>query len=228
MNKAFLFDLNGTMINDMGFHLQVWNQILNDDLKAGLTLDQVKQQMYGKNHELLDRVFGKGILTEETIATYSRKKEEMYQELYRPHLELIPGLGELLQKADQCGISMAIGSAANRSAIDFVLDNLEIRSLFGAIVGAEDVLKSKPNPEVFLKGAELLGVEPESCVVFEDVPKGAEAALNAGMKAVIVTTTHSKEEFASFPNILFFIDDYNDPRLNELFLDNSDPGIRNS
>lgn len=215
--KAFLFDLNGTMINDMGFHLQVWNKIINEDLKGGLTLGQVKQQMYGKNHELLERVFGKGTLSEETIGIYSQKKEELYQEIYRPHLSLIPGLGALLQKANQSGISMAIGSAANRPAIDFVLDNLNIRSFFGAIVGAEDVIESKPNPEVFLKGAKLLGVDPESCIVFEDVPKGAEAALNAGMKVIIATTTHSEEEFAHFPNVLFFIKDYTDPCLNELF-----------
>ncbi len=215
--KAFLFDLNGTMIDDMGFHLKVWNKILNDDLKAGLTLDQVKQQMYGKNHELLDRVFGIGTLSEETIRIYSGKKEALYQEIYRPHLALIPGLEEFLRKAGQFGIPLAIGSAANRSAIDFVVDNLSIRSLFGGIVGAENVIQSKPNPEVFLKCAELLGVEPESCIVFEDVPKGAEAALNAGMKAVIITTTHAEEEFAHYPNVLFFVKDYNDPRLEELF-----------
>lgn len=215
--KAFLFDLNGTMINDMEFHLKVWNKILNDDLKAGLTLDQVKQQMYGKNHELLDRVFGKGTLSEETIGAYSQKKEELYQEIYRPHLDLIPGLKEVFQQAVQSGISMAIGSAANRFNIDFVLDNLDIRSYFKAIVSAEDVLESKPNPEVFLKGAKLLGVEPESCIVFEDVPKGAEAALNAGMKTIIVTTTHTPEEFANYPNVLFFIKDFTDPRLVELF-----------
>lgn len=215
--KAFLFDLNGTMINDMGFHLQVWNKILNEDLNAGLTLDQVKQQMYGKNHELLDRVFGKGTLSEEVIELYSQRKEELYQELYRPHLALVPGLGELFEAARESGISMAIGSAANRFNIDFVLDDLNIRSYFNAIVSAEDVFKSKPNPEVFLKGADLLGVEPESCIVFEDVPKGAEAALNAGMKAVIITTTHTAEEFAHYPNVLFFISDYNDSRLAELF-----------
>jgi len=202
----------------MGFHLEVWNKILNEDLNAGLTLDQVKQQMYGKNHELLDRVFGKGTLSEEVIERYSLRKEELYQELYRPHLALIPGLGELFEAAHKSGISMAIGSAANHFNIDFVLDNLAIRSYFQAIVGAEDVMESKPNPEVFLKGADLLGVEPESCVVFEDVPKGAEAALNAGMKVIIVTTTHSAEEFANYPNVLFFISDYNDPRLVEFFI----------
>lgn len=215
--KAFLFDLNGTMIHDMDFHLEVWNKILNEDLKAGLTIDQVKQQMYGKNHELLDRVFGKGTLDEETISMYSQRKEDLYQELYRPHLALIPGLEEMLEKADRSGISMAIGSAATRFSIDFVLDNLDLRSYFKAIVGAEDVINSKPDPEVFLKGAELLGAAPESCIVFEDVPKGAEAALNAGMKVIIVTTTHTEEEFSHYPNILFFIKDYTDPRLANLF-----------
>lgn len=218
--KAFLFDLNGTMIDDMGFHLQVWNHILNEDLKAGLTKDEVKQQMYGKNHELLDRVFGKGTLSEEVIHEYSQRKEELYQELVRPHLALISGLRELFEAADKSGISMAIGSAANRFNIDFVLDNLSVRSYFQAIVGSEDVMESKPNPEVFLKGASLLGVEPESCIVFEDVPKGAEAALNAGMSAIIVTTTHAPEEFAPYPNVLFFIEDYTDPRLKQLLQTN--------
>lgn len=218
--KAFLFDLNGTMINDMGFHLEVWSHILNDDLKAGLTKEEVKQQMYGKNHELLDRVFGKGTLSEEVIERYSLRKEELYQELYRPHLALIQGLGELLEVARKSGVSMAIGSAANHFNIDFVLDNLAIRSYFQAIVGAEDVMESKPNPEVFLKGANLLGLDPESCIVFEDVPKGAEAALNAGMKVIIVTTTHTEEEFAQYPNVLFFISDYNDPRLKQLLQSN--------
>lgn len=215
--KAFLFDLNGTMIHDMEFHLKVWNKIINEDLNAGLTKDEVKAQMYGKNHELLDRVFGKGTLSEADISKYSQRKEELYRELYRPHVALIPGLEELIRLADRSGIMMGIGSAANRFNIDFVLDDLNIRSYFNAIVGAEDVIESKPNPEVFLKGAQLLDVEPGSCIVFEDVPKGAEAALNAGMKVIIVTTTHAAEEFAHYPNVLFFISDYNDSRLAELF-----------
>ncbi|MNU52244.1 Fructose-1-phosphate phosphatase YqaB [compost metagenome] len=216
--KAFLFDLNGTMIDDMGFHLEVWNRILNEDLKAGLTLDGVKQQLFGKNNELLDRVFGKGVFDEERVREISKKKEELYQELYRPHLELIPGLEGLLEKAYREGIFMAIGSAALPFNIGFVIDNLLIRHYFKTIVSADDVTESKPDPEVFLKAAQQLGVSPEDCIVFEDVPKGAEAALNAGMPVIIVTTTHTPEEFEKYPNVLFFISDYNDPRLNELFL----------
>src|SRR5687767_11323011 len=92
--KAFLFDLNGTMIDDMEYHLTVWYDILNNDLNAGLTREAVKHQMYGKNHEVLDRIFGEGHFTVEEADRVSRKKEVQYQELYRPHLTLLPGLSD--------------------------------------------------------------------------------------------------------------------------------------
>src|SRR5882762_1371656 len=103
---------------------------------------------------------------------------------------------------------MAIGSAAIPFNIDFVLDNLNIRHYFKAIVSADDVVLSKPHPETYLKAAELLNVIPTDCIVFEDVPKGAEAAANAGMKAVVITTTHQPEEFDKLQNVLHFSDDF--------------------
>jgi beta-phosphoglucomutase-like phosphatase (HAD superfamily) len=86
-----------------------------------------------------------------------------------------------------------------------------IRKLFGAIVSAEDVTTSKPHPETFLKAASLLNVSPEECIVFEDAPKGVEAAENAGMKAVVLTTMHEPEEFTRYNNIVAFVKDYTDP-----------------
>jgi beta-phosphoglucomutase len=113
-----------------------------------------------------------------------------------------------LEKAYQKGIPMAIGSAAIPFNIDFVLDNLNIRHYFKVIVSADDVLLSKPNPETFLKAAQLLNVAVNDCIVFEDVPKGAEAAQNAGMDTVILTTTHEKEEFNNYAGIIHFAEDY--------------------
>src|SRR5712664_2646820 len=120
--KAFIFDLNGTMINDMEYHNIAWHVILNDDLKANLTMQQVKAQMYGKNEELLDRVFGKGRFTKEQADAISMKKEKNYQAAFKPHLQLIPGLPAFLEKAKANNIKMAIGSAAIPFNIDFVLD----------------------------------------------------------------------------------------------------------
>jgi beta-phosphoglucomutase family hydrolase len=205
---AFIFDLNGTMIDDMEYHAKAWSDILNTDLKAALTLDQVRAEMYGKNVELLDRVFGKNHFSPEREQEISVEKERRYQEAFRPHLSLIKGLDQFLKKTKASGISMAVGTAAIPINIDFVLDGLDIRHYFKAIVSADDVIKSKPDPETFTKCAELLHVRPENCIVFEDAPKGVEAALNAGMRCVVITSMHPPEEFKSYKNIISFIHDY--------------------
>src|SRR4029078_4639566 len=111
-------------------------------------------------------------------------------------------------EAKQQGIKLAIGSAAIPFNIDFVLDNLNIRNYFSAIVSADDVAISKPDPETYLKCAQELGVDPAHCIVFEDAPKGVEAAANAGMNTVVITTMHGIEEFDQYENIVAFIDDY--------------------
>lgn len=216
--KAFIFDLNGTMINDMEYHIKAWSHTLNDSLKAGLNREQVKSQMYGKNEELLDRVFGKGHFSKERADEISLEKEKRYQEEFRPHLMLIAGLPAFLQKAAERNIPMAIGSAAIPFNIDFVLDNLAIRHYFKAVVSAADVNISKPHPETFLKAARQLGVSPGECLVYEDAPKGVEAAMNAGMDCIVLTTLHGKEEFQDYPNVAGYIADYTDPSLDELFI----------
>ena len=214
--NAFLFDLNGTMIDDMGYHLDAWYDILNKELGAHLSRDAVKREMYGKNTELLVRVFGPHHFSAEEMDRLSVEKERRYQAVFRPHLKLINGLDAFLKAAHRQGISMGIGSAAIPMNIDFVLDGLQLRHYFNALVSADDVVQSKPHPETFLKGAELLHVAPADCVVFEDAPKGVEAALRAGMPAVVLLTMHDETEFNAYPNILFFVNDYTDPKLNAL------------
>ncbi|WP_443938992.1 HAD family hydrolase [Pedobacter sp. MW01-1-1] len=215
--KAFLFDLNGTMIDDMKFHNHAWHSILTNDLGAKISFNNVKKQMYGKNQDLLERVFGVDHFTQAQIEQISIEKERRYQASYKEHLALIPGLDTFFEKAKAAHIAMAIGSAAIPFNINFVLDNLKIRPYFSAIVSAEDVVNSKPDPETFSKGAEILGVKTEDCIVFEDAPKGVEAAQRAGMQCIVLTTMHTADEFKEYDNIIAFIADYNDPILENLF-----------
>ena len=214
--KAFIFDLNGTMIDDMLYHAKAWFDILNNDLKANLSYDEVKKQMYGKNEELLERVHGKDHFSEEEMKKISMQKENIYQSAFLPELKLIKGLDRFLQKAYQNHIPLAIASAAIPFNIDFVLDNLNIRHYFKAILSADDVAVSKPHPEVFLKAAQLLNVGAKDCMVFEDAPKGVEAAANAGMQTVVITTTHEQNEFAGYKNVIAFVKDYDDQFLKQL------------
>ncbi|GGK61544.1 HAD family hydrolase [Rufibacter glacialis] len=215
--QAFLFDMNGTMIDDMDFHTEAWHQILTQDLEGSFSREEVKAQMYGKNSEVLARFFGEGRFTQEEADRLSVQKEKIYQKEYISHLRLIKGLDVFLKKAAENKIQMAIATAAITFNIDFVVDNLHLRPYFQALISADDVNKSKPHPETFLKAAEQLGVDPKNCLVFEDAPKGVEAALNAGMDCLVITTMHGPEEFAAYDNIIGFVQDYTDPLLEKLF-----------
>src|SRR5690606_8395218 len=137
--KAFLFDLNGTMIDDMQYHTIAWHKILTEDLGAQITVEETKAQMYGKNSELLDRVFGRGYFTDERTLEISLEKERRYQEAFRPHLKLIEGLAEFLEKAKQEDIGMPFGIVAITLNFDFVVDNLNVRSYCDVRVSEEDV-----------------------------------------------------------------------------------------
>src|SRR6266487_7032384 len=156
--KAFILDLNGTMIDDIRYHAEAWYDILNNELQAGLSIDEVEKQMYGKNEEVLQRIFGKHYFTDEEMNALSFEKERRYQKIYSPHLGLIKGLTEFLEQSKQHNILLAIGTAAIPFNIDFTLDTLHIRHYFSAIVSADDASASKPNPETFIKAAQLLYV----------------------------------------------------------------------
>jgi HAD superfamily hydrolase (TIGR01509 family) len=206
--KAFIIDLNGTMVNDMPYHIAAWHrEILS--LGGNLSLEEMKHQCYGKNDELLERVFPGRFTMDEKIKL-GNDKEALYRVEFKPYLKLINGLVEFLAAACAHKIKMAIGSAAITENIDFVIDNMQIRHYFNALVSANHVVKSKPHPETFLKCAELLALSPEDCLVFEDTPKGVECALNAGMKAVVIIGEHTKEEFSKYKNIIHFIKDYSE------------------
>ena len=215
--SAFILDMNGTMIDDMPYHIKAWHDIVTR-LGAKMTLQEVKEQCYGKNEELLERIFP-GRFSMEEKKQLEHEKESYYQQVYKADMKAIAGLHEFLARAWSHDIHIAIGSAAIMFNINFILDGLNLRPFFKAIVSADHVEVSKPDPETFLKAAEGLGIQPDLCVVFEDAPKGVETALNAGMRCVVLTTMHAKEEFLQYPNIIGFISDYTDPFLNLFFAD---------
>ncbi len=204
--KSFIFDLNGTMVNDMPYHIQAWhNQIIA--LGGNLTLEEMKHQCYGKNDELLERVFPGRFSLEERIEI-GNEKEALYRIEFKPYLKLISGLEHFLQITSEKNIKMAIGSAAITENIEFVLNNTIAGDYISTIVSANDVSHSKPHPETFLKCAALLNSIPEACLVFEDTPKGVECALNAGMKAIVILGEHEQAEFEAFGNVIHYAKDY--------------------
>lgn len=206
--------MDGTMVDNMMVHHRAWQRKLAA-LGLELTLEEVRQSIHGINEEILERLFGDRFSPEER-RRIAWEKEAEYRDIFLSELKLVPGLEAFLKSAQQAGIRMGIGTAAPHENVQFVLENLHLRPLFGSVIDASQVIKGKPDPEVFLRVAEELGAEPTDCVVFEDSPTGAEAARRAGMQAVIITTTHTAEEFAHFEHVVLVISDFEEVRVEEL------------
>lgn len=212
---AFLFDMDGTLVDNMQYHLQAWEKVVSE---AGSHLkgETLMKELYGKNSEVIERIFGKDRFTKDEVEAMSLQKERYYHALYAPHIKLMPGLKEFLEQAHNQGVKIAVATAGLSMNIDFVMDRTHTRRLFDAFIGDEDVRRSKPDPETFIMAAGRLDASPGQCIVFEDSPKGVEAAQQANMKAVAVLTGKEAADFASFPNVIKTIRDYKDLAVQEL------------
>ena len=214
MGMAVIFDMDGTMVDNMMVHHRAWQKVLKD-LGLNMSIEEVRKEIHGVNHQILDRLFPDRFNKTEQSKICS-EKELQYRKLFKSDLKLIDGLEDFLLKLKNARVPLGIGSAAPPENLDFVLDNLAIRGFFKSIRHSEDVKLGKPNPEIYLKVANDLERKPKECLVFEDTPTGAEAAYNARCELIVITTTHPKHEFSHIPNISRFIHDYKKMELDDL------------
>jgi beta-phosphoglucomutase len=194
------------MVDNMMVHHKAWQKKLGE-LGLHMDLSEVMQNVHGINEEILERLFGERFSPAER-SQLSFEKEAAYREIFLPQLRLIDGLQELLDNLKSNNVPIGIGSAAPKENVDFVLDNLSIRSYFDSVLSSRDVQKGKPDPEVFLKVASQLEVPISSCLIFEDSVVGAQAVARAGAKSIIVATTHKEAEFKGIQGIISFINDF--------------------
>jgi beta-phosphoglucomutase family hydrolase len=192
--RGVIFDLNGTLVDDIGYHFMAWREL---GASLGMQLDDATLQSFNglKNEDIIPRLLGRPALREE-FDRLTSFKEERYRALYRPHLAPLAGAEALLSELGARGVRCAIASSAPPANRDMVVDGLGWRATFAAIVEAER-LPGKPAPDVFLEAARKLAVPPSECVVFEDAVHGVHAGVAAGMVVVAITTTVPAETLLS-------------------------------
>jgi beta-phosphoglucomutase len=203
---ASIFDMDGTLIDNTPFHFISWQALFRKYHKgelsrhtyyaeiSGVPIMETLKRIFGADH---DEVFLKELLGE---------KEAFYRQEYSPHLVAIKGLEAFLRELKDHGVKMAMATSATVEDIDFILNKIPIGDNFNQIVNSSIVAKPKPDPQIFLKAAQLLNVPPGRCVVFEDSLAGIAAANAAGMKVVGITTGHQAEELD--PLVDLVIKDY--------------------
>lgn len=182
---ACLFDLDGVLVDTAKYHFLAWKE-LADELGIEFTETHNELLKGVSRMDSLDIILnlGKLDLPQERKNELAEKKNQVYLEyiLRMGEDEILPGVKDFLTDLRNRNIGVALGSASKNAQL--ILERLNIEQLFDAIIDGTKVSKAKPDPEVFLKGAEALDVKPDECIVFEDAIAGLEAALNAGMRCV--------------------------------------------
>jgi beta-phosphoglucomutase len=189
---ALIFDLDGVVVDSMPTHTLAWERYLEAN---GIDPQNVESRMHGKrNDDLVRDLFGSH-LTASEVFNHGAAKERLFREIIGSTLaaKLVPGVREFVEQASKT-VPLGVGTNAEPANVDFILNGAGIRQCFRAIVDGSQVARPKPFPDVYLRGAELMGVDPANCIVFEDSPVGIEAARAAGMRVVGLLTHASKLE----------------------------------
>jgi len=193
LKRGAIFDWDGVIINSAAQHEVSWDRLAKE---CGKTLpeDHFKRGFGMKNEVIIPELLGWATMPVE-VRILSLRKEAIYREVVREQgMTALPGVELWLRALRDEGIACAIASSTHRENITTTLEVLGLEEFFSAIVAGEDVKRGKPDPEVFVRAAQQIGVEPGDAVVFEDALVGIAAAQASGMRVVAVATTEPKEK----------------------------------
>lgn len=205
-SRAFIFDMDGTLLDNMAFHTEAWMQTITELGHDPVDPIEWERQTSGvPNRTIFADLLG---VPPAEIADWVEWKEAAYRRLAEGKIEALPGTREFLRAARQSGVRRAMATGAGQANIRFNLAAMQLEAAFEVVIGADDVEKGKPDPEVFLTAANRLGVSPSNCIVFEDAPLGIEAAQRAGMRVVAFTTMLTATELGSISGVSLVVDDY--------------------
>ncbi len=205
---ALVFDLDGVIVDSNRVHSETWHEYLR---RCGREVpEDFDLRMFGRrNDDIVRDVFGCDLDPAEVVR-HGAEKEKLYREMMGPVLRahLVPGVAAFLERHQDMPI--AVASNAEPANVEFVLNGSGVRKYFRAVVDGHQVERPKPDPEIYLRAAELLGVLPVNCIVFEDSKAGMEAACAARAHVVAVNATQAASEL---PRVEISVRDFLDPGL---------------
>ena len=205
MIKGVIFDMDGVLVDNKDVHIEAFLIFCR---RYGLDTDTERlMPLFGMgNDDIMTALFGRPLPAED-VDRYSKEKEKIYREIFAERIAPTPGLVDLLKGLKERGIKIAVGSSGMRANVDFVLEKCGIKEYFDAVADGDQVTKAKPDPEVFLLAASLMGLPNEECLVFEDSFAGVAAARAAGSPVIALATTFPRERHDDYDMI---IDDFTD------------------
>lgn len=197
--KAFLFDLDGTIVDSEPLHFESEQRLL-DEQGISFTLEQKNQYVGLSTEKIIQKLiddFGLRGEVEELVA----RKTDYYLKLVREKLPVYPQMKPLITSLYAAGVPLAIASGSSLAIIHSVLEATQLQEYFSVVTSAEEVAKGKPAPDVFLEAAHRLAVNPKDCIVVEDSIYGVQAAQAAGMKCIAIPYLAESAQMESFQKV---------------------------
>lgn len=193
---GYIFDMNGVIINDERFHQYSWKELCKKWGK-NLTEEQFEKEVFGRREkETFSFLLGRDI-QEQELGALSDERTQIVMDVFGDQIKPVPGITAFLQQLAAAGIPIGLATSSRKPYMNYILDTFELQSYFSAIVSGEDCSRGKPDPEIYLKAASLLNVDPKTCIAFEDSLSGIASARSAGMKVVGIATTQDAQELTN-------------------------------
>lgn len=187
-----LFDMDGVLVDSTKPHFEAFQKM------AAIVGVPFSEELWARsigmhNNQIFPLWLGSD-LSPERVAELASEKEALYRSHAAETLKPVEGVIELIKalKVDG-GFKLAVGSSGPRENVELALKIIGVKASFDAVITGSDVKHGKPDPEIFLKAASSIGLSPDACIVIEDAPQGVNAALNAKMRVIAVTTSTTKE-----------------------------------
>jgi beta-phosphoglucomutase len=196
--------MDGVICHTNPFHSQAF-KIFFEKRNLFPSEEEFMLHMYGKNNGyILSHFLGRKIEGEE-LADLEFEKESLFREIYKQHIDPIPGFMQFFHSLREAKLKTGVATSAPFANLELIAGRLDLFPYLESALASEQVSKHKPDPEVYLKTAANLSLDPSQCIVFEDSFSGVTAAKNAAMKVVGVLSSHTIEEL---PPCDLYIEDY--------------------
>jgi HAD superfamily hydrolase (TIGR01509 family) len=191
-----IFDMDGVLIDNAEYHILAFKEWCAE---MGVPFDQAyfEKYLFGKQNKDIFKTLLKREITPEELEIWDLQKEQLYRDLYTPHVKEVPGLKRYLEDLVAHGFGNAVATSGSIRNVKFILGKLGVEELFQASVTQEDITKGKPDPQVFLTAMNRLNLPDSQCAVFEDSVSGAKAAVASGACLIGVATGHKLLDGAS-------------------------------
>lgn len=216
MYKGIIFDFNGTLFFDSKKHLEAWREFSKRVRKEAFTDDEMREYMFGRtNEDILAYLLGRKP-EPELVEKLGKEKEAVYREMCRKDYKntvLAPGAVEFLDYLQENNIPTTIATMSEKDNVDFYIEEFQLSRWFDIdkIVYADGTIPGKPAPDIYIKAAKVLNLDPKECIVVEDAVSGIEAARSAGIgKIIAIASMESEDLYKNIPAVSQIIKNFDE------------------